>query len=66
MLNEIIELSEQSILHELCLQKAALVDRTIEKALETNVPEKVGAVFFSEEILCEVAREVGQLIGHDT
>lgn len=44
------------------MQKAAFVDRAVEKALETNVPEEVGAVFVCKEVLVEAAREVGQLL----
>jgi len=44
------------------LQKAAFVDGAVEKALEANVPEEVGAVLVCKEVLAEVAREVGQLL----
>lgn len=62
MLDELIEFCQQPILHELCLQEATFVDGTVEKPLETNVPEEIAAVFLCEEILGEVACEISKLI----
>jgi hypothetical protein len=44
------------------LQKASFVNWAVEKALEANVPEEVGAVFVCKEVLVEASREVGQLL----
>ena len=44
------------------MQKAAFVDRAVEKTLEANVPEKVRAVFFCKEVLVEAACEVSKLL----
>jgi hypothetical protein len=51
VLNEIFEVGEQSILDKLSLQKAPFVNWAVKEALETHVPEKVGAIFFCEEVL---------------
>lgn len=60
----LIELSQKSILHEFRLQKAPLVNRTVEKSRETNAPKEVGAVFIWKEVFFKVAREVTQLLRH--
>jgi hypothetical protein len=65
MLDEFIKLSQQPVLNELCLQEASFVNRTVEESLEADIPEEIGAVFLSEEILSEVAGVVSQLLGHD-
>ncbi len=64
MLYKIIKLSQQAILNKFSLQKRALIDRTIEKSLETDIPEEVSAVLFSEEVFLEGSGEVAQLILH--
>jgi len=46
-------------LDEFSLQKAAFVDRAVEKALETNIPEEVGAVFVCEEVFAKITGKVG-------
>jgi len=62
VLNKVVELSEQSVLHELSLQEGALVNWTVEKALETHVPKEVVAVFLCEKVLAKVSREVTELL----
>ena len=62
MLDLIIEIHENSILHELGLQKTLLVDWTVEDALEAQIPEEVLDVVLSEEVLLEIACEVCQLV----
>ena len=64
MLYKIIKLSQQAILNKFSLQKRALIDRTIEKSLETDIPEEVSAVLFGEEVFLEGSGEVAQLILH--
>ena len=58
MLDLIIEVHENGVLDELSLQKAFLIDWTVEDALEGQVPEEVLDVVFGKEILLEIAREV--------
>lgn len=53
VLNGVFKFKEESILHKLRLQERLLVNRAVEEALETNVPEEVGHILFAEEILCE-------------
>lgn len=65
MLDKVIKLSQQPVLHEFCLQEAAFVNGTVEESLEADIPEEIGAVFLSEEVLCEVACVVSQLLAHD-
>ena len=58
MLDLIIKVHENRILDELSLQKAFLIDWTVEDALKGQVPEEVLDVVFGEEVLLEIAREV--------
>jgi len=62
MLDLVVEVHQNRVLHELCLQEALLVDRAVEDALEAQIPEEVVDVVFIEEVLAEVACEVGQLV----
>lgn len=64
MFYKIIKLSQQAVLNKFSLQKRALIDRTIEESLETDIPEEVSAVLFSEEVFLEGSGEVAQLILH--
>ena len=64
MLYKIIKLSQQAILNKFSLQEGALINWTIEESLETDIPEEVSAVLFSEEVFLEGSGEVAQLILH--
>ena len=58
MLDLIIEIHEDSVLYELRLQEALLVNWTVEDALEAQIPEEVLNVVFGKEVLLEIACEV--------
>ena len=62
VINDVIKLSQKSILDKLCLQKASFVNRTIEKSREAYAPEEVWTVFLAEKVLFEVASEVTELL----
>ena len=62
VLDLVLEVHEDRILHELRLQETLLVDRAVEEALVAQVPEEVGREVLHEEVLAEVAREVRQLV----
>ena len=62
MLDLVVKIHQNSVLHELCLEEALLVDRTVEDALEGQIPEEVVDVVLVEEVLGEISCEVGQLV----
>lgn len=64
MLNKIIKFGQKAILHEFSLQKRPLVNRTVEKALEANIPKEIWTVFLSEKILLEWSSKVAKLLLH--
>lgn len=62
VLHEVVELCEEAILDEFCLEEGTLVNWTIEKALEAHVPKEVAAVLLREKVLAKVPREVTKLL----
>lgn len=62
VLDLVLEIHQNRILHELRLQKALLVNRTVEEALVTQVPEEVHGVVFGEEVFGEGPGEVSDLV----
>ena len=62
VLDLVIEVHQDGVLHELGLQEALLVNGTVEYALERQAPEEVADVVLGEEVLLEVACEVSHLV----
>ena len=62
MLDLVVKIHQNSVLHELCLKEALLVDWTVKDALEAQIPEEVVDIVLVEEVLREVSCEVGQLV----
>ena len=62
VLDLVVEVHQDGVLDELGLEEALLVDGAVEDALEGEAPEEVGDVVLGEEVLLEVAREVGHLV----
>jgi len=62
VLHLVFKIHQNGVLNELCLQETFLVNRAVEEALIAQVPEEVHRVVFSEEILRERSREVGDLV----
>ena len=62
MLDLIFEIHQDCILDELRLQETLLIDWTVKDALKAQIPKEVVDVVFREEVLLEIASEVGQLV----
>ena len=59
---EVIELCEKSILHKLSLQKGSLVNWTVKKALEANIPKEIAAILLSEKVFAKAPGKIAKLL----